>query len=151
MFLPGLLKRLLGVSQPSTILPLPHLGLTLPFGRRCLTFICTGTGPDTSLVIQDEKITHRRTHMSSQTLRKNMYVYQNVGVKGFMCSVSVYSVASSLVKCKIRCAVPVFTLLLLFYAYMLILQYILFYVLGPFANFSSTYVSSQLKLGPARE
>lgn len=38
--------------------------------RRCLTFICLGTGPDTSLVIQDEKITHSRTSVSRQTLRK---------------------------------------------------------------------------------
>lgn len=31
MLLPGSLKRLLGVPHPSTILPLRHLGLTLPF------------------------------------------------------------------------------------------------------------------------
>lgn len=34
MLLPRSLKRLLGVFHPSTILPLPHLGLTLPFGSQ---------------------------------------------------------------------------------------------------------------------
>jgi len=34
MLLPGSLKRLLGVSHPSTVLPLPRLGLTLLSGSQ---------------------------------------------------------------------------------------------------------------------
>lgn len=81
--------------------------------RRCLTFICLGTGPDTSLVIQDEKITHSRTSVSRQTLRKkknpNIYIYQNESDKDSMCSVSMCKAPSSIAECKTGCAGPVFT------------------------------------------
>ena len=138
MLLPGSLKRLLGVSQHRSTSSSFRFDIALWKPRRCLTFICAGTGPDTSLVIQDEKITHSRTSMSSQTLRKKhvhlskwrckrLYVlciclqscFFTCKVQNWMCSISVYI-----------CSWPIWE---------------------KNANFSSTYVASQLKLCPLWE
>lgn len=67
--------------------------------RRCLTFICTGTGPDTVLVIQDEKITHSRTSMSSQILRK-----EHVHLSKWRCK-RLYVLCSCLQSCFFTCKV----------------------------------------------
>jgi len=69
-------------------------------GNRTRYFTC-----DTSW----ENNTQQNIYEQQDPEKKKMCIYQNEGLKDHTCSPSIYKAASSLAKCKIGCAVPVFT------------------------------------------